>query len=106
MSKSSKGTWTQPSVPAVHAVTPSPRRENPIYPVQIDKKPTEHKQSCMVCGAPLEKEDLRIKIMMETGWRRTKTYYFHVHCFLEKFIAMLRKEGYDVTDYVAGRLFV
>ena len=89
-----------------HNVQPTRRKGNPIYPVQIDKKPTEHKQNCMICDALLEKGDLRVKIQMETGWRRTKTYYFHIHCFIDKFIAILKIQGYDVSQYVAGRLFV
>lgn len=94
------------STPAAHNVQPTRRKGNPIYPIQIDKKPTEHKQSCIICDAPLEKGDLRVKIQMETGWRRTRTYYFHIHCFLDKLIALLKTQGYDVSQYVAGRLFV
>lgn len=92
--------------PISYAMPVNRNKTNPIYPVVIEEKTTAHKQTCIICEADLEKGDLRVKIKMEIGYRRTKTYYYHVHCFLDKFIATLRRNGYDVQQYVAGRLFV
>lgn len=81
------------------------KRDNSIYPMVIEKKPTEHEQKCNICSGDLFKGDLRIKMGMDAGYRRTKVYYFHIHCFLDKFIRKLKNEGYDVSEYVTGVLF-
>jgi len=93
---------------SAHSVSSQARTKkyklNPLYPIVIEIKPTAHECHCNICDGKIEKGDIRAKIIMEQ-YRYSSTYYFHIHCFLDSLMGVLKKHGYDTTAYVAGRLF-
>jgi hypothetical protein len=54
---------------------------NKLWQIEIDIKPTNHKQICIICGEQLEKDKKRVAIMTDVFFNSNVRYcYAHINC--------------------------